>query len=53
VGGSIVDHVGVSADFTLGCGLAVLGLLALQRLAALERPAAKPSFVSECEPSAD
>ncbi|WP_250516430.1 MFS transporter [Caballeronia sp. INDeC2] len=53
VGGSIVDHAGLSADFTMGCGLAVLGLIALQRLAALERPTGKSAFVSECEPSAD
>ncbi|SPB15658.1 MFS transporter [Caballeronia novacaledonica] len=53
IGGSIVDHAGVRADFTLGCGLAVLGLITLQRLVTLERPAAKSAFVSECEPSAD
>ena len=38
VGGTIVDHAGVRADFVLGCGLAVLGLITLQRLAAMERP---------------
>lgn len=53
LGGSIVDHAGVRADFTLGCGLAVLGLMTLSRLAALERPARGADFVGECEPSAD
>jgi predicted MFS family arabinose efflux permease len=53
LGGSIVDHAGVRADFTLGCGLAVLGLMTLSRLAALERPARGSDFVGECEPSAD
>lgn len=53
LGGSIVDHAGVRADFTLGCGLAVLGLMTLSRLAALERPARRSDFVGECEPSAD
>jgi predicted MFS family arabinose efflux permease len=29
VGGVVVDHVGISADFLLGSGLALLGLAAL------------------------
>jgi predicted MFS family arabinose efflux permease len=37
VGGAIVDHAGAGADLIFGCGLAVLGLLTLQRLAAMER----------------
>ncbi|WP_087046060.1 MFS transporter [Caballeronia ptereochthonis] len=53
VGGAIVDRAGVSADFTMGCGLAVLGLVILQRLAALERPARESSFQPTCDASPD
>lgn len=37
VGGAIVDRAGVEIDFMLGAGLAVLGLLTLQRVATLGR----------------
>ncbi|CAB3788817.1 Purine ribonucleoside efflux pump NepI [Paraburkholderia caffeinitolerans] len=37
VGGAIVDRAGVRADLVLGCVLTVFGLMALQRVAALER----------------
>lgn len=53
VGGTIVDHAGVRADFVLGIGLAVLGLVTLQRLAAMERPAKITELECECEPSLD
>jgi predicted MFS family arabinose efflux permease len=53
VGGAIVDRAGVHADFTLGLGLAVLGLVTLQRLAALERPARNASFKQACDASLD
>jgi len=55
VGGTIVDHAGVRADFVLGCGLAVLGLITLQRLAAMERPrpAAASSLDCNCGASLD
>jgi predicted MFS family arabinose efflux permease len=55
VGGTIVDHAGVRADFVLGCGLAVLGLITLQRLAAMERPrpAAASSLECNCGASLD
>jgi predicted MFS family arabinose efflux permease len=52
-GGAIVDGAGVHADFTLGCVLALLGLIILQRLAAMERPAERASFNSACDPSLD
>jgi predicted MFS family arabinose efflux permease len=54
VGGTIVDRAGVEADFVLGAGLAVLGLITLQRVTALERPraAARPADAN-CEPSLD
>lgn len=45
VGGTIVDRAGVHADFTLGLGLALLGLVTLQRLAAIERPAKAPAVL--------
>lgn len=51
VGGSIVDRAGVHTDFMLGLGLAVLGLVVLQRLAAMERPAAASSFKGACDAS--
>lgn len=44
VGGEIVDRAGVRTDLVLGCGLAVLGLVILQRLAAMERPAKVPAL---------
>ncbi|EEA04667.1 major facilitator superfamily (MFS) transporter [Burkholderia sp. H160] len=53
VGGTIVDRAGFHADFTLGLGLALLGLVALQRLAALERPATASSLDCACDASAD
>ena len=53
VGGAIVDGAGVHADFTLGLGLALLGLVTLQRLAAMERPANAPAFERACDVSAD
>ncbi len=53
VGGTIVDRAGVHADFTLGLGLALLGLVALQRLAASERPAGASSFKRACDASPD
>jgi predicted MFS family arabinose efflux permease len=53
VGGAIVDRASVDADFAMGCGLALLGLVTLQRLAALERPAPESTLESICEPSPD
>lgn len=53
VGGTIVDRAGVRADFVLGIGLAVLGLVTLQRLAAMERPVKITELECECEPSLD
>ncbi|MDR5835115.1 MFS transporter [Caballeronia sp. LZ034LL] len=53
VGGALVDRAGVQADFTLGLGLAVLGLVILQRLASLERPAKAASFKQTCDASVD
>jgi predicted MFS family arabinose efflux permease len=53
VGGTIVDRAGVHADFTLGLGLALLGLAALQRLAASERAASAASLACACDPSLD
>ncbi|MDR5777858.1 MFS transporter [Caballeronia sp. LZ065] len=53
VGGALVDRAGVQADFTLGLGLALLGLVILQRLATLERPAKAASFKRTCDASAD
>ncbi|MGF6380606.1 MFS transporter [Paraburkholderia atlantica] len=53
VGGTIVDRAGIHADFTLGLGLALLGLVTLQRLAVLERPAAASSLDCACDASAD
>jgi predicted MFS family arabinose efflux permease len=37
VGGMVVDHVGISADFLLGSGLALLGLAALASFGRSER----------------
>ncbi|ADG19441.1 major facilitator superfamily MFS_1 [Paraburkholderia atlantica] len=53
VGGTIVDRAGIHADFTLGLGLALLGLVTLQRLAVLERPAAASALDCACDASAD
>ncbi|MBB5465194.1 putative MFS family arabinose efflux permease [Paraburkholderia sp. CI2] len=53
VGGTIVDRAGVHADFTLGLGLALLGLVALQRLAVWERPATAASLDCACDASVD
>ncbi|MDR5755376.1 MFS transporter [Caballeronia sp. LZ035] len=53
VGGALVDRAGVQADFTLGLGLALLGLVILQRLATLERPAKAASFERTCDASVD
>ncbi|NPT37327.1 MFS transporter [Paraburkholderia xenovorans] len=40
VGGVVVDHVGISADFLLGSGLALLGLAALASFGRSEQPVA-------------
>jgi predicted MFS family arabinose efflux permease len=53
VGGTIVDRAGVHADFTLGLGLALLGLATLQRLAATERTANAASVECACDASPD
>lgn len=53
VGGSIVDRAGVYADFKLGLGLAMLGLVTLRRLAIMERPAETSSFAQTCDASTD
>jgi predicted MFS family arabinose efflux permease len=53
VGGTIVDRAGVRADFTLGLGLALLGLVILQRLAAMERSVKAPAFDRACDASID
>ncbi|WP_250518646.1 MFS transporter [Caballeronia sp. ATUFL_M1_KS5A] len=53
VGGTIVDRAGVHADFTLGHALALLGLVALQRLAAWERPARASAFKRGYDASPD
>jgi predicted MFS family arabinose efflux permease len=53
VGGAIVDQAGVHADLIVGCALAVFGLLTLQRLAAMERPASAAACEYECSASLD
>ncbi|MCP3726133.1 MFS transporter [Paraburkholderia sp. CNPSo 3272] len=53
VGGTIVDRAGIRADLVLGCALAVFGLVTLQRLAAMERPARVAALECECSPSLD
>ncbi|SAK50298.1 major facilitator transporter [Caballeronia temeraria] len=53
VGGTIVDRAGVHADFTLGLGLALLGLVTLQRLAASEKPARAAAFKRGYDASPD
>lgn len=53
VGGTIVDHAGAGADLIFGGGLAVLGLVTLQRLAAMERPASMAAAEYECSASID
>jgi predicted MFS family arabinose efflux permease len=53
VGGTIVDRAGIHADFTLGLGLALLGLAALQRLAATKRTAGAASVECACDASPD
>jgi predicted MFS family arabinose efflux permease len=53
VGGTIVDRSGVHTDFLLGLGLGMLGLVTLQRLAALERPVRAAAFEQACDASAD
>jgi predicted MFS family arabinose efflux permease len=53
VGGTIVDRAGVRTDLVLGCALAVLGLVTLQRLVAMERPAKVVALECECSPSVD
>jgi predicted MFS family arabinose efflux permease len=52
VGAGIVDMAGGRADFTLGCALALLGFVALQRLVARERPRTKAPDC-RCSPSLD
>jgi predicted MFS family arabinose efflux permease len=39
VGGTVVDHLGIPADFLLGSGLALLGLAALASIGTQETPA--------------
>ena len=53
VGGAIVDRAGVETDFMLGAGLAVLGLLTLQRVTALGRSGMARTAKGPCEPSLD
>ncbi|MFT4067289.1 MFS transporter [Paraburkholderia sp.] len=53
VGGTIVDRAGIHADFTLGLGLALLGMVTLQRLAVSERPARASSLDPACDASPD
>jgi predicted MFS family arabinose efflux permease len=53
VGGTIVDRAGVHADFLLGLGLALLGLVTLQRLAASTRPVKAASLDCVCDASLD
>jgi len=53
VGGAVVDRAGVHADFRLGLGLALLGLVCLQRLSALEQPAGAPALAQRCDASPD
>ncbi|WP_233830441.1 MFS transporter [Paraburkholderia sp. ZP32-5] len=53
VGGTIVDRAGIHADFTLGLGLALLGLATLQRLAASERTVNAASVACACDASPD
>jgi hypothetical protein len=53
VGGAIVDRAGVETDFMLGAGLAVLGLLTLQRVTALGRSGMARAAKGPCEPSLD
>jgi len=53
VGGTIVDRAGIHADFTLGLGLALLGLATLQRLAASERTADAAALDCACDASPD
>jgi predicted MFS family arabinose efflux permease len=53
VGGAIVDQAGVHADLIVGCALAVFGLLTLQRLAAMGRPASVAAPECECRASLD
>lgn len=53
VGGTIVDRAGVHADFLLGLGLALLGLVTLQRLAASRQPAKAASLDCACDASLD
>ncbi|EIF34437.1 arabinose efflux permease family protein [Burkholderia sp. Ch1-1] len=49
VGGVVVDHVGISADFLLGSGLALLGLAALASFGRSEQPvAAEPLACPAC-----
>jgi predicted MFS family arabinose efflux permease len=52
VGGGIDDMAGGRADFTFGCALALLGFVALQRLAARERQRTKGP-ACRCSPSLD
>jgi predicted MFS family arabinose efflux permease len=54
VGGTIVDRAGVHADFALGLGLAMLGLVMLQRLVALETSGRRAvAFKQACDASAE
>jgi predicted MFS family arabinose efflux permease len=53
VGGAIVDRAGVHVNLMLGLGLALLGLVTLQRLASLERPVKASSFNRACDAPLD
>jgi predicted MFS family arabinose efflux permease len=46
VGGMVVDHVGISADFLLGSGLALLGLAALASFGRSEQGAVAAAIAS-------
>jgi predicted MFS family arabinose efflux permease len=49
VGGVVVDHIGISADFLFGAGLALLGLAALASFGSIEqRVAAKAMACPAC-----
>jgi predicted MFS family arabinose efflux permease len=53
-GGTIVDRAGVHADFALGLALAMLGLVMLQRLVALETNRRRAvAFKQACDASAE
>ncbi|WP_321957040.1 MFS transporter [Paraburkholderia bannensis] len=53
VGGTIVDKAGVHADFLLGLGLALLGLVTLQRLASSRQSAQQTAKASSLDCACD